>query len=368
MEGRSTRLSVARDTMIYGVHVRTSRSCNRGDPMNDEVVQLDGETVTIRKASLPLDELRLDEANPRVQYQIDTSLDGKVTQDGLAFALVVANDQYDKLLEHIERNNGLVNPIWVAPYPSGGYLVIEGNTRTQIYRDLRDKYPHREEWSTIPAYVLPHNFTRDQVHFIRLEAHMFGATPWDAYEKANYLYKLNVEEDYSLDRLAKLQKLSASEIRMQIQAFRDMKEQYLERFQAPEEHQKFSYFVEFRKNADLRRLVEAGELNVVDFANWVGEGKFTRGEEVRRLGEILKDTDAKEAFLAEGFAAGLDQLAVRDPGAKSPLFDKISDVVIGLNQLPFRETDQMRSGLAPAKVARLEELRDAVNAALDGVR
>ena len=336
--------------------------------LNEDIVQLDGELVSIQKGRLPLEMLVLDTGNPRVQYQIDTALDGKVTQEGLALALTVSNDQYPKLLEHIERNGGIVNPIWVAPAEGHGFIVIEGNTRAQVYRDLNQKYPHREEWKTIPAFVLPHNFSKEQVNFIRLEAHLFGTTPWDAYEKARELYRLFSEDDYSIDRLSKLTKLGPSDIRIQIQAFKDMKEQYLEAFQAPTEHQKFSYFVEFRKSADLKRLVQAGDLNLVDFVDWVGKGKFSRGEEVRRLGEILKDPAAKEAFLLDNFAAGLDQLAQSDPGAKSPLFDKIDDVVSGLDQLPWRDTDEMRRGLAPGKVARLHELQAAVHSVLEGLK
>jgi len=336
--------------------------------MRERVVHLDGQSVSIHEERVPLDQLELDAANPRIQYQLDTALTDEVTQGTLGFALTVANDQYEKLRDNIERNGGLLNPIWVAPNSGGRFLVIEGNTRLQVYLDLREKYRHQDEWATIPCFVLPEQFTRDQVNYIRLEAHLFGTTPWDAYEKARELYKLNSEEDYSLERLSKMTKLSISEIRTQIQAFRDMKEQYLVHFPAPGEHQKFSYFVEFRKNGDLKRLVDSHALNVVDFAEWVGQGKFSRGEEVRRLGEVLRDPDAKEAFLAEDFSAALDQLAQKDPGAKSPLFDKIDDVIAGLKGMPWAELDHMRRGLSQSKVERLNQLDEALKQVFEGLK
>lgn len=337
--------------------------------MNDRLVHLDGEAVSIREERLPLDMVRLDPTNPRIQYQLDTAIDVEVTQEALGFALTVANDQYEKLRENVERNGGILNPIWVAPDPDAdGYLVIEGNTRVQVYSDLNEKYQTRPEWKTIPAYILPRHFSRQQINFIRLEAHLFGTTTWDAYEKARELYRLNTEEDYSLDRLSKLTKLSVSEIKTHIQAFRDMMEQYLPHYTAPSEHQKYSYFVEFRKNAELKRLVASKQLNVVDFARWIGEGKFSRGEDVRMLGQILKDPDAKEVFLAEKFGAALDQLAQKNPAAKSPLFEKIEDVTVGLKGLPFHELDSMRRGFAPEKVVRLSNLHEVLTQVLDGFK
>jgi ParB-like nuclease domain len=336
--------------------------------MPDRVVPLDGQPVSIREERIPLVQLRLDPTNPRVQYQLDSSLAQDVTQEALGFALAMANDSYEKLRENIEANGGIVNPIWVAPEANDDtFLIIEGNTRVQIYMDLREKYPNKPDWQSVPAFILPHRFSREQVNFIRLEAHLFGSTPWDAYEKARELYRLNTEEDYSLERLSRLTKMSISEIRTNIQAFRDMREQYLPRFLAPEEHQKFSYFVEFRKNAELKRLVNANKLNVIDFANWVGEGKFRRGEDVRRLGEVLKDPEAHEVFDHHNFPAALDQLAQKNPGATSPLFDRIDDVIAGLKGLPFHELDYMRRGLAPIKVERLKSLQEAVGKVIDGL-
>jgi hypothetical protein len=268
---------------------RGSRHAVRGeDNVGKRVVPIEGRSIEISEEAIDLEQLMFDPSNPRIQFQLDTALDNALpTQEMLGFALTVGNDDYEGLKDNIEMNRGVLNPVWVVK-DDGGYRIIEGNTRVQVLRDLHKKHPHDPVWTTIPAFILSEECSRDQINFIRLNAHLFGTTPWDAYEKARELYRLNTEDDYSFERLSRLTKMSVSEIRTSIQAFRDMAEQYLPAFPAPGEAKKFSYFVEFRKNAELKRLVSEGKLNLLDFCRWVGEGKFRRGEDVRRLAPVLK--------------------------------------------------------------------------------
>lgn len=336
--------------------------------MHERIVHLDGREITIVETRIGIGEARFDPTNPRIQFQLDTSLTIKEpTQADLGFALTVANDSYKKLRDNIEINGGIINPIWIAPTDQG-FVVVEGNTRLQIYLDLHERYPNSDKWNTIPSFVLPENCSRDKINFIRLEAHLFGTTPWDAYEKARELYRLNTEEDYSLERLSSMTKLTQTEIRNSIQAFRDMDEHYLPNHPDPGEHQKFSYFVEFRKNTNLKRLVRDGKLSLIDFCNWVGEGKFGRGEDVRHLGDVLRDPQARQVFLDHDFRTALDQLGQSDPTATSPLFEKVRDVSDGIRKMPFSEISSIKQGQEPAKVDLLQELASTVNAFLSSLR
>lgn len=336
--------------------------------MNERVVTVEDEELKLVEDSIDLDLIDFDPTNPRIQFQIDTSLSGAApTQQALAYALTVGNDQYEKLRDNVECNGGILNPIWIVA-EGGRYVVIEGNTRLQVYLDLRDKHPHEPKWKGIPAFLLPHRCSREQINFIRLEAHLFGTTTWDAYEKARELYRLHNDEDYSVDKLSARTKLTPGDIRTHIQAFRDMKEFYLQSYPTPGEHQKFSYFVEFRKSADLKKLVEAGELSLVDFCAWVGQGKFGRGEDVRKLGVILRDPAAKRAFIDFDFEAGLDQLSQKDPGARSPLFEKIEAVISGLQEMPYAEVSEIRGGRHPRKIELLQKLSATVEILLADLR
>jgi hypothetical protein len=320
--------------------------------MNKIIVNLDGIPTEIKRLKTPLNKLILDIENPRIQYYLDTRLNDNITQEKIKFALAEGNDQYEKLKEHIERNGGIYDPIWLAPQDDY-FIVIEGNTRGFIYEELSEKYINDDKWKFIDAYVLPYKIDRSRINFIRLEKHLFGPTPWDAYEKARELYRLNTQEDYSLKRLEQLTKLKASDIRNNIQAYMDMEEQYLKKYNKPSERLKFSYFVEFRKNKELKRLVKEGKVSLMDFCDWVGEEKFRRGEDIRKLSIVLKDEQARQALIDDNFQAALDQLEQKNPAAKSRLFEKIEDVIEGVESLPFGELDEIKRGLQPAKVDSL---------------
>lgn len=128
------------------------------------------------------------------------------------------------------------------------------------------------------------------------------------------------------------------------------------KYNKPSERLKFSYFVEFRKNRELKRLVNEGKLSLLDFCDWVGEGKFGRGEDIRKLPLVMKDEQAKQALLNDDFEAALGQLEQKNPAAKSKLFEKIEDVIKGLSSMPFADLDEIKRGLQPAKVDSLRRL------------
>lgn len=327
--------------------------------MNNITVNLDGIPTEIKRLKISLKQLILDIENPRIQYYLDTRLNDNITQEKIKFALAEGNDQYYKLKEHIERNSGIYDPIWLAP-KDDYFIVIEGNTRAFIYEELSEKYINDDKWKFIDAYVLPYKIDRNRINFIRLEKHLFGPTPWDAYEKARELYRLHTQEDYSLKRLEQLTKLKASDIRNNIQAYMDMEEQYLKKYNKPSERLKFSYFVEFRKNKELKKLVKEGKTSLMDFCDWVGEGKFRRGEDIRKLSMVLKDEQARQSLIDDNFQAALDQLEQKNPAVKSKLFEKIEDVIEGVESLPFGELDEIKRGLQPAKVDSLKRLHYVV--------
>jgi len=334
--------------------------------MNTLKIPLDGIPTEIIRDRIDINKIILDVENPRIQYYLDSRLNDNITEDQVNLALAESNDQFDRLKLHIEQNGGIYNPIWVVP-KENYFIVIEGNTRALVYSELSEKYINDDKWKTIDAYILPLALDRHKINFIRLEAHLFGPTPWDAYEKARELYRLYNDEEYSIGRLERLTKLTAYEIRNSIQAFKDMEEQYLPQYKKPDELLKYSYFVEFRKNKELKRLVDKGELSLELFCNLVGQGKFGRGEHVRKLALVWKDEEAREVLLDEDMDAALEQLSQKNPAAKSKLFERIKDVISGIENMHFAELNEIKSGFQPAKVEELHKLFDVVNNMLQDI-
>ena len=153
-----------------------------------------------------------------------------------------------------------------------------------------------------------------------------------------------------------LTKLGATEIKNNIQAFKDMEEQYLQQYKGPTQRTKFSYFVEFRKNKELQALVNKGDLSLEQFCIWVGEDKFKRGEDIRKLSLVLKDEQAKRELINDDFQAALDQLGQKNPAANSKLFEDIQRVIKGIDELSFSELSEIKDGFQPAKINSLKAL------------
>lgn len=318
-------------------------------------VKLDGMTTEIKRIKIPLEKIILDVENPRIQYCLDSNLKDNITPRKIEFATQGSNEQYDNLKKHIEINKGIYDPIWVVP-KDDCFIVIEGNTRFLIYQELSEKYINEQNWKEIDSYILPHKVESSVINFIRLEKHLFGPTPWGAYEKARELYRLYNKEDYEIKRLRGLTKLSASDIKNSIQAYMDMEGQYLLKYNKPAERLKFSYFVEFRKNRELQKLAKQDKSFLVDFCDWVGEGKFDRGEDIRKLSLVLNDEQAKQVLIEDDFQSALDQIAQKNPAAKSKLFEQIEFVISGFEKLPFKELSEIKEGFQPAKVDLLKRL------------
>lgn len=86
--------------------------------------------------------LDLDFTNPRIQNYLQNYPEESRSGELLAMLLGTGTDSCASLKESIKEHGGIINPIIVNHFPDGRYVVIEGNTRLQIYRDfIRDNVP-----------------------------------------------------------------------------------------------------------------------------------------------------------------------------------------------------------------------------------
>ena len=134
---------------------------------------------------LKIDEIELDKSNPRISNYLELYDENEMTSDTMALLLGTTTDACASLRESIRENGGIVHPIIVNHFSDGRYVVIEGNTRLQIYRDFCKKgIPGN--WNVIKSIVYE-NIDEETLHSIRLQAHLIGPREWDAYAKAKYL-------------------------------------------------------------------------------------------------------------------------------------------------------------------------------------
>ena len=265
---------------------------------------------------LSVGQVELDRTNPRIRRFLE-SYSGEPTYDQIALALDVAggtgnedaaqgSTTPEKLKRSILSNGGIMQPIVVNQGSDGRAVCIEGNTRLYIYRSLLADGAEGD-WSHIPAIVHDGLSLRD-VDAIRLQAHLVGPRPWDAYSKAKYLWELQFKELMPLDRIVDFCGGSRREVTTAIQAYADM-EHYYRPICAPEEYdtERYSGFVELQSTRVKDAILRAGfDLN--DFATWIQKGNIRNLQEVRQLWRVLPDKRARETFIKKNVKAALDML------------------------------------------------------------
>lgn len=271
---------------------------------------------------IPIDQIELDKSNPRIANFLATHDEKDITSDLMALLLGTTSDACASLRQSIEANCGIIHPIVVNKRADGTYVVIEGNTRLQIYKDFRN-VNKPGNWDTIRSIVYE-NIDVEEMHKIRLQAHLVGPREWDPYSKAKYLnYLANIEHMPMASLISFCGGNSkASEIKNMIAAFNDMEKYY--RPLCDDDTQfdikKFHGFVELQRSAVIESLTYNGYTKT-DFSKWMIDDKFSILQDVRRIPDILKSKKATEVFLKSDTASAKKVLAVEELSS-----DKLKDV------------------------------------------
>jgi len=318
---------------------RVAKSESREEPLVVDEITLDGQAVRVRNANLPLAEVKLDPTNPRVANTVALNVrpDNVGLQQELESLLWADPDVHD-LYRQILINKGLIERIIVRE----NLVVAEGNCRTVAYRKLHANYRDDPTWRTIPARILPGDISERAIAILLGEMHVAGKNTWTPFEKAGHLYKLHKEFALTQDEIAQRFKTSKSKVSQSIRAFDVMKNKYLAEYQQPGAIRKFSYFLELFKNPELREWARSD--GAVDrFADWVGTGKFSRGEDVRDLPDILKNPQALRAFSDQGCEAARKVLEEDRPELSSPLLKQMIAMTRAIEDARLDEIQRIRS-------------------------
>jgi len=304
---------------------------------------------------IEIDKIDLDPENPRIGYWTDNQVKETFTQDEIAFALREKSDAIRRLKMSIEVSGGIIEDIWVCK-KNNRYLVIDGNTRLEIYRDLSKKYPHVNKWKKIRCKVLPGKIDDKIKNFIRLIAHLRGVNDWEVYERARILYILWNVKGYTQEELESYTKLNVTQIKRLIGAYKDMTEQFLPKFGFQADAlSKFSYFVEY-ENPKIKQAMKEANLTTKDFCEWVGTGQIKRAQDVRDLRDVFEDKDSKEMLIKRGYQYAIQQLSTKRPGFSSKLFDHVEQVLDGLKTMSRADEEEIKDDDTSSKKILLKEL------------
>jgi hypothetical protein len=156
---------------------------------------------------IPVDRIVFDERNPRIAHVVENSRNG-APQEWIPMALGQhapeeqesgSASTYSSLKASIRAHKGLIVPIIVTTQPDGLYVVIEGNTRVAIFRELAEE-GSQGDWSIIPAIVQT-DLEETGEQAIRLQAHLVGPRPWRPYAKAKYHHDLYINQNLPISEI-----------------------------------------------------------------------------------------------------------------------------------------------------------------------
>ncbi len=321
---------------------------------------------------LDINVVELDLNNPRIKRYLEI-FTGDLSAEGIALALHSSESEgtnsFSSLKESIRVNGGIINPIIVNHTKEGKYIVIEGNTRLQIYKDFAKNDPSGN-WNLIRSVVYE-DLSMADIDSIRLQAHLVGPREWDRYSKAMYLHHLSTVDYLPMEAIISYCGNKKGEIINLIDSFQFMQEYYSKRVDYFDEEfnpRDFSKFEEFVKNTELRKTVIAQGFSNQDFADWVIQGNVDTAQNVRKLTAVLKSPEAKKEFLKSNISNAVKKIDVVESSidlSKEKYENLAAELVKRINTIPFPEVQALKKGEDQAAIDRRETLLDLQSALSD---
>ncbi|HTE39635.1 MAG TPA: hypothetical protein VK629_02325 [Steroidobacteraceae bacterium] len=310
-------------------------------PAEVDEITLEGRRVRVWNVDLPLDQVTLDPANPRIANSVALTPTQNVAQLQTDLENVLWEDpDVRDLYRQVLINGGLIERVIVRQ----DGRVVEGNCRTVVYRKLRNNQPTEALWTTIPSRVLPDDIAERDVAILLGEMHVAGKNTWSPFEKAGHIYRMHRDFALTQDEIAHRLRMSKSKINYLIRSFETMKLRYLRQFPAPGNIRKFSYFEELYKSPELRKWIDLDSNAEDNFVEWVGTGKLNQGAHVRELVSIVRNPDALQAMNEHGFVEAKRVLEEDDPAVSSKLFRHMREMTEELEQARIDDIGRVRKG------------------------
>lgn len=317
---------------------------------------------------LSIDELTLDVDNPRIQLIMER-YKGEITAEIVHLALGSGRDTQDSgdtgttfysLKESIRTSGTIIHPIHVNKTADDKLVVVEGNTRVAIYKELRDSNVEGN-WDEIPA-ILYEGLSQEEIDSIRLQSHQVGPRAWDPYSKAKYLHKLNKHQDMPFARLVDLCGGRKNEVRDYIAAYEDMEEHYREILSddADFDVTRFSSFAELQKS-NVKEAITLAGYDLKEFSRWIKDRKIHPQHTVRKLPMILASADAQRIFLQDGAEAAiryLDRTSDTGDPIDAPLPELCKAVLAKLRSVTWPDIQKHRSDKESAETQAILDLND----------
>ena len=301
----------------------------------------------VKQMLIDVEKLRFDPENPRFYELRVLKGASNLTQDDLRKEMT-DEEEYVRLLKAIKKS-GVKDPIWVVPQSDGTYLVIEGNRRTCVLKELLEQGvepPSGVKYDKVLANVLDEDVS-DAEKLLQRARLQSGKKDWGPFNVAIVIHELM--HTHSLD-----EEEIAAELQIKRTDVRDILKHYqlfieFSKHTKVTDPRKFAFFTDAPK--DVMEWIEQDNWNKRKYFELiVPKDGFQKIRSVATAGglrdfsKVLKNPTVLKAFLSE------DSMTVEDA------MEQLRDTDIA-QELPFiRNLSTWASRIAGISDEQLERL------------
>lgn len=286
-----------------------------------EEVVVKGETIRLEHRDVPIDEILLDEDNPRLRYMRESEPNKPLDE------LIRSLPDAPKLRKDIEDNGGLRERVILRPDGDGKFKAAEGNRRRVAYGELHGKNQKDERWQWMPARILPPDMDPKKLAIMLADWHVTNKVKWDAHEKAGHIYQMSKTHKIPLDEIAIVLHASKTTVKRLLDAYTFMMERFTKVDGGAFKDQAggtWSFFDELFRSKELKQHLAQDPEFGDKFCRWVGEKRLAKGEQVRKLAKILGHGEARKVFeeaaASSAFASAQRIVETQEPEEGSDFF------------------------------------------------
>lgn len=317
---------------------------------------------------LSINTVELDVSNPRIKMFLE-GYNRELKAEDIAMALKgpSSDGPFQALKESISVNGGVINPILVNHTSDGRYVVIEGNTRLQIYKDFNKSDPEGP-WATIRSIVYE-QLTDEEIHSIRLQSHLVGPRDWDPYSKAKYLDDLMNKQHLPMSVIISYCGGKKAQILGLVAAYHDMQNYYVPKVKELGyffDYKDFSKFEEFQRKG-VKTILSQNGFTAENFAEWVINGNIDTAQNVRQLPAILGNPEARKVFLKSNITEAMKAVAISTAKIDLTKIDYIelcNALAKKLDNFELKEAKLLQSSKGATKKAALLFLKQNIDMVL----
>jgi hypothetical protein len=318
----------------------------------------------IEQKLLPLDDILLDPSNVRFRHL------GRPVTDKEAEETLWREKDSKTLYQEILVAGGLSEPIYVRR-DSKKFIVKEGNRRVTCLRHgKREAAAGRLHglkatvFDFVPAFILDDGVTAEEEAILEARWHVMGAgkKQWPAFNQSAHIWAMHHSHGMPVAKISDVLGMSRPTVNKRLRAYEAMVEYQSQT--GDEELNKFSYFDEAYKAADIVRWLDEDDRHLDDLIRWVHLDKFDRtgAKDLRQLTHVLKDQPARETFESKGFDAAYSVFTKAHPDIDSVTFRTLKEAIDALEAIPRSEMALIKSDRKRQKM--LEDIIDQASSVL----